>query len=228
MSNRASDALDLLHRSLFQTPVPDPVTGKVRYLKLPPASVCNKVLHSASTTKDPSTVLKAVDLADHLRLQGSVVTPRTQEVLVLALANTGQVERGLKFMDDWMAANIALLEDDNASHDAPHTMLSALLEAAAVDDDSDAILEVLGRMARVGLSPSRRTMVSLLQCFMRLGNVQVAYGMLQWMRRSGFDVDVYAYTALMTVPMHVRGGASAAPLLRKVGLGIEALLATSF
>lgn len=38
-------------------------------------------------------------------------------------------------------------------------------------------------MARIGVTPSPQSLTTLLQCFMRLGQVQVAHQVVDWMRR---------------------------------------------
>ena len=110
------------------------------------------------------------------------------------------VDKGIDLLDGWMNANIEILEDDEAAQDGPAHVMATLLEAAAQADDTDAITQVLLRMARVGLSPAPHSMTTLLQCFSRLGNVTTAHSMLQWMRRSGIEPQAVHYAALMTMP----------------------------
>lgn len=61
---------------------------------------------------------------------------------------------------------------------------------------------VLSRMARIGLSPSPRTLVSLIQCFMRLGQVKTADGIFQWMVKNDIKVTCSTYAALLTIPQN--------------------------
>lgn len=51
ISHRPQQALDLLEKSIFRTPSPFPASLGTKVLKLPPASVCNKVLHSAAQVR---------------------------------------------------------------------------------------------------------------------------------------------------------------------------------
>ncbi|KAL4534481.1 hypothetical protein Ndes2526A_g05377 [Nannochloris sp. 'desiccata'] len=200
INNRPNEALDLLERTLLKTPIVDPQTNKVRYLKLPPASVCNKVLDSVSNVEDPDLVVRAADLAGALQLEGVGIEPRTAQSLINGLAHAGMVDKGIELLDRWMNANIDILEDDESAQDGPAHVLATLLEAAARADDTDTITQVLLRMARVGLSPAPHSMTTLLQCFTRLGNITTAHSMLQWMRRSGIEPQAAHYAALMTVP----------------------------
>jgi pentatricopeptide repeat protein len=178
----------------------DPQTNKVRYLKLPPASVCNKVLDSVSNVEDPDLVVRAADLAGALQLEGVSIEPRTAQSLINGLAHAGMIDKGFELLDGWMNANVEVLEDDDAAQDGPAHVMATLLEAAAQADDTDAITQVLLRMARVGLSPASHSMTTLLQCFTRLGNITTAHSMLQWMRRSGIEPQAVHYAALMTMP----------------------------
>jgi len=200
INNRPNEALDLLERTIFKTPIVDPQTNKIRYLKLPPTSVCNKVLDSASNVEDPDLVVRAADLAGALQLEGVELEPRTAQSLINSLAHVGMVDKGFQLLDGWMNANIETLEDDEAAQDGPAHVMATLLEAAARADDTDAITQVLLRMARVGLSPASHSMTTLLQCFTRLGNITTAHSMLQWMRRSGIEPQAVHYAALMTMP----------------------------
>ena len=60
-------------------------------------------------------------------------------------------------------------------------------------------------------------MTGLLRCFMRLGHVDTAHGMLEWMRRSGLQPNVVTYAALLTLPKRLGEGApAAARLLERV------------
>jgi pentatricopeptide repeat protein len=216
INNRPNEALDLLERTLFKTPIVDPLTNKVRYLKLPPASVCNKVLDSVSNVEDPDMVGRAADLAGALQLEGVIIEARTAQSIINGLAHVGMVEKGIDLLDGWLNANIDVLEDDNAAQDGPAHVMATLLEAAARADDPDAITAVLLRMARVGLSPAPHSMVALLQCFTRLGNITTAHNMLQWMRRSGIEPTAVHYAALMTMPAAVSmTGAKAQNFLQK-------------
>ena len=45
------------------------------------------------------------------------------------------------------------------------------------------LLQVLARMARIGVTPLPQSLTTLLQCFMRLGQVDTAHSVLDWMRR---------------------------------------------
>lgn len=65
------------------------------------------------------------------------------------------------------------------------------------------ILPPLCSMASVGLVPTSQSTTSLLQCFARLGQHATALGVLDWMKRSGLDPGVHAYTALLTPPTHL-------------------------
>lgn len=201
INNRPSDAVDLLERSLSRTPIVDAAAQKLRYLKLPPASVCNKVLDSAAQTREPDLVLRAADLAGALQLEGVAVEARTAQSLVGALAASGAVDRGIQLLDGWLASNADLLEDDAAAEGGPLGVATALLEAAARADDPDAVSQVLLRMARTGLSPPLHTMTAIIQCYARLGHIDTAHAILGWMRRAEMEVTAHAYAALMTLPL---------------------------
>ncbi len=150
--------------------------------------------------QDPDLVIRAADLAGALQIQGVGIEARTAQSLINGLAHVGRVDRGIELLDGWMNANIEILEDDEAAQEGPAHVMATLLEAAARADDTDAITQVLLRMARVGLSPAPHSMVTLLQCFSRLGNINTAHNMLEWMRRSGIEPTAVHYAAVMTMP----------------------------
>lgn len=50
VSNQPSSALRLLEQTVFRVPMVD-TSGREKFLKLPPASVCNKVLDSAAQVR---------------------------------------------------------------------------------------------------------------------------------------------------------------------------------
>lgn len=178
-------------------------SGRLRYLKLPPSSVCNKVIDSASCSSDPDLVGKATDLAEALQLQAVGILPRTAGSLISSLAASGFVARGLKFLDNWISRNANNTPADNKD-DGPNVdvsyVLTCALEAAARSADPEAVTAVLGRMATVGMSPQPHSMHLLIQCFMRKGLVETAYDVIKWMRRNGLSPTIQCYTALLTIP----------------------------
>jgi pentatricopeptide repeat protein len=178
-------------------------SGRLRFLKLPPSSVCNKVIDSASCSSDPVLVEKATDLAEALQLQAIGILPRTAGSLVSSLAGTGSMGRGIKFLDNWISRNSNNTNDDNRD-DGPSVevsyVLTCALEAAARSADPEAVTAILGRMATVGMSPQPHSMHLLIQCFMRKGLIDTAYDIIKWMRRSGLSPTIQCYTALLTLP----------------------------
>jgi hypothetical protein len=60
VQHQPGNALDLLEKSLFHTPViyPSAEGAKTRFLKLPPPQVCSKVLNSAA--REPRLVVRCV------------------------------------------------------------------------------------------------------------------------------------------------------------------------
>lgn len=203
INNRPSDALDLLERSVFRTPLTDSVQGRVRFLKLPAETVCNKVLTSAAQTQNATLVSKAIDIAEALQLQGISIAPRTATVLLSSLGSLGTFQRGIPFLDRWILeskVNGDATEEAEPPADVVH-VLSAALEAAAACDEPAAVVDVLSRMAHAGISPkSTPTMTSVIQCFMRLGQIDAAHGIVAWMHRSGLCPTSHNYVALMTLP----------------------------
>lgn len=133
--------------------------------------MCNKVLDSAAQAEEGELVAKAADLAAALMMQSVVLEGRTLQALVHGLGRRGLVERALPLLDRWLVQQNGALEGDDAADQALQLM-THLLEAASRVDDADAVLQVLARMAQVGLTPTVATMTSLLQCFMRLGQVR--------------------------------------------------------
>ena len=217
----------MLERSLNKTPISDPATGKPRYLKLPPASVCNKVLDSAAHVKDAEFIHRAADLATALQYQGITLEPRTVQSITQSLTATANIIKAIELLDSWLSANQEAIQEEaekeeeeleelaNAESDGAYQVITSLLEAAAKADDPDAINQILLRMVKVGYSPSAHTMTALLQCFTRLGHLNTAHSMLQWMRRSNKDISAYHYAALMTLPNNLSSPSAAKAFLAK-------------
>ncbi|KFM28049.1 Solute carrier family 25 member 44 [Auxenochlorella protothecoides] len=173
VSNQPSSALRLLEQTVFRVPMVD-TSGREKFLKLPPASVCNKVLDSAA--QEAQLTGRAAELADALLLQGIPLEAKTLRSLVMGLAGTGRLEDALPFLDRWLAAEEAergragpqgaAAPDDDERGDggsaplaAPsprhvHRTLSWLLEIAARRGSTPGIVAVLSRAARVQVVPS--------------------------------------------------------------------------
>eukprot|EP00887_Chlorella_sp_A99_P002799 scaffold6.g2799.t1 len=202
-------ALALLEQSVLRQPIAEP-GGSPKFLRLPPASVCNKVI-SACAQQEPELVAKAAELADALVLQGVPLEERTLHTLVAGLARQGAVAHALPLLDVWLLQQAEELEDD-ASAEGAMRLLTALLDAAAHGESTQLVLQVLTRMAGVGLMPTTQSMTSLLQCFGRLGQHEVSLKLLDWMKRGGMQPGVFAYTALLTMPQHLSEAGAAALL----------------
>jgi pentatricopeptide repeat protein len=216
ISNQPAAGLDLLERSILGQPIAGAPGAPPRFLKLPPAAVCNKVLHSAAQSRDAALVSKAADLADALALHSVGVEGRTLRALAGALGRQGAVGRALPLLDRWLAGQAEALEDDEAAAQEPLHLLTALVEAAARAEDAPSVLATLARFAAVGLNPSTPSMTSLLQCFMRLGHVDTAHAMVAWMRRNGLRPSAFTYTALLALPRDGGSPAAAKAVLAKV------------
>ncbi len=65
--------------------------------------------------------------------------------------------------------------------------MTQLIDIAVRSESGEGVLhllvKVLARMAKIGVTPTPQSLTTLLQCFMRLGHVNVAHGVLDWMRR---------------------------------------------
>jgi hypothetical protein len=188
--------------------------------------VCNKVLDSAAQSHDAAMLLQAADLAEALSLQGVGLERRTLWALAHGLGRHGLVDRALPLADQWLGLQAEVLEDDEAAHQAPLQLLTHLMECAARADEPETVLQVLARLARVGLAPTAPSVTSLLQSFMRLGQVDAAHSVVEWMRRNAMAPSAYTYTALLTLPP-AAGIAHARTVLLKVrGQPTDALVLT--
>lgn len=62
-------------------------------------------------------------------------------------------------------------------------VMTLLMDTATRAENTQMVLQVLARMARIGVTPLPQSLTTLLQCFMRLGQVDTAHRVLDWMRR---------------------------------------------
>jgi hypothetical protein len=196
-------ALDLLEWSLSGAPVAAPgapAGAPARRLKLPPPSVCAKVLAAAARSPDAEIVLRASGLAEALALQDVAVEPAVVAGLAEGLARVGAADRALPLIDSWLARNLEVLGDDDAAEGAPLALLTRALASAASSGDADAALQVLARMARCGLAPPLPALTPLVQLFARAGDFATARAVVAWMLRSGLTPSSHTYTALFAAP----------------------------
>jgi hypothetical protein len=198
INSHPNQALDLLQQSLDRSPVRT-ANGSLKFLKLPAATVVNKVLDSSA--QRPELAGRAAALAAAATAQGVTLEPRTLQSLLLGLAQRGDVDAALPLLDAWLASQDEALADDDLASKGPLRTLSSLLDSAARADDPATALQILARMARAGLAPRPRSVAALLRAFMRLGDAKTATAMLEWMRRSGDPPTIMAYTALLTPPV---------------------------
>jgi pentatricopeptide repeat protein len=140
-------------------------------------------------------VSKAADLAVAIQSHRLTISESIATKLVDSLAAVGQLDRALQFVDSWLAANTDQLETEEAK--GPHKVLTTLLEVSARGDDPDMLLQVLVRMARVGLAPAPESIASLQQLFCRLGQFDTAIALLDWMRRSDMEPTGRHYVSCM-------------------------------
>ncbi|GAB4820849.1 hypothetical protein N2152v2_007895 [Parachlorella kessleri] len=210
-------ALDLLEKSVHRTPLitPSAQGPKTRFLKLPPAQVCSKVLSSAA--REPKLVARAAELADILLVQGVQLDPQTLHDLVLGLTRRGKVALALPPLDRWLQHHADTLEEEEEDRgiraDALHLM-TGLVDAAARAEDTKMLRQVLVRMARVGLMPRPQSITGILQCFMRLSQPHIAHSILEWMRRGGLQPTIAHYTSLLAVPRDLDPAADARLLVQ--------------
>lgn len=90
INDQPASALTLLERSVFQTPTFHS-DGKARLLRLPPATVCAKVLDGCART--PALLPRVGDLTEQLLLKGTDLEPRCVVSVVAGLAKHHLVRR---------------------------------------------------------------------------------------------------------------------------------------
>ncbi|KAL6768679.1 hypothetical protein ACKKBF_B15760 [Auxenochlorella protothecoides x Auxenochlorella symbiontica] len=244
VSNQPSSALRLLEQTVFRVPMVD-TSGREKFLKLPPASVCNKVLDSAA--QEAQLTGRAAELADALLLQGIPLEAKTLRSLVMGLAGTGRLEDALPFLDRWLAAEEAergragpqgaAAPDDDERGDggsaplaAPsprhvHRTLSWLLEIAARRGSTPGIVAVLSRAARVQVVPSVQSVTEVLAACGRAREGAKARAILGWMRRHGLAAGPAQHAAALAQPAGGLPAAEAASLLPGAAAAAEEMRA---
>ncbi|KAL4857841.1 Pentatricopeptide repeat-containing protein [Chlorella vulgaris] len=216
LPSTTSTALDMLQSSILKEPIASP--GAPRIPKLPPPSVCASVLTKA-VEQDASLAGKAAELAELLLQSGVPLDAHTVKALFAAMAKADLLGGSLPVLDAWLQQQQEALAEDAATQ-APLHVMTQLMDAAARSDDTHLLLQVLMRMARIGVTPQPQSLTTLLQCFMRLGQVTVAHDVLDWMRRNNLGLNVYSYTALLAL---TRGTdeAAATTLLQQARLAYD-------
>ncbi|KAL4457439.1 hypothetical protein ABPG75_012304 [Micractinium tetrahymenae] len=208
LKDELNPALSILQQALAGAPIPG---KKPRFFSIPPPGVCNGLLMKAA--EDHSQAGKAAEVAESLLQEGTPLEAHTLKALINSLARADELQAALPVLDAWLQQQEEALAEDSNTH-GPLQVMSLLMDTATRAENTQMVLQVLARMARIGVTPSPQSLTTLLQCFMRLGQVQVAHTVLDWMRRNNLEPNVYNYTALLAMPRDL-SEAGAADLLKQ-------------
>lgn len=106
INKKVDEALDMLKRSLDRTPASSVLgaTGdaRIRYLQLPPATVCNKVLHAAARSGSMDTLNQASSLLHALRYQNVDIFPRTVIAIMSGFVGAGDRYKGIGVLNSYL------------------------------------------------------------------------------------------------------------------------------
>jgi hypothetical protein len=151
VNGKAQSAFEMLKKSLDRTPVP---TGdEVKYLKLPSATIVNKILHSVAQqySQDDRILRDACRMIPVLTLQNIDIFPRT----ILAYYHQGNAksEQFLKqYLDSKTVCEVA-------------DVLSAMLESQVAAKSREGILHALNLMQTHNVMPSGQDALVLLRYY---------------------------------------------------------------
>ena len=87
-------------------------------------------------------------------------TPLCAQVLITGLAKAQSLEAVLPVLDAWLVQQVEELEgggddgDDEEATQAPLQVMTLLMDTAARAEHTQLVLQVLSRMARIGVTPS--------------------------------------------------------------------------
>ena len=188
----------MLVHALSQTPVRDS-RGHLRFLKLPPASVVNKVIGSVCSSKESGLVLQASDLIGIILRHDVPLDWETIKKLSGRLMEQGQVRRALLVVDDWLQHNGGQTDRTDGERSSSKLLRSLLSFSCRIEDEKS-ITGVLERMSRTGVSPSPKSIASLMHYLSRIGKLEAAFCLLGWMKASGMqeEIDSWHYQSLLT------------------------------
>lgn len=179
MNGKVQGALEMLKKSLDQTPVM--AQSEYKYLKLPPPSVCNKVLHSVAQEGNEAALLDAIEgVVPALRRRGVGLAPRT----VVALY---QACEGIKGGDNKAATLFRQHLDSSENRDiySRKDSLSCLLENQVAARNKLGVMDSLGLMQKYGVEPSAHDAFTMMRLYLFGDEQRRARNFLSWIWFNG-------------------------------------------
>lgn len=184
MNQKVEDALDLLKKSVDRIPLDgngEQGGVKMKYLKLPPSSVCNKVLHAAAKTSKRSMVEEADAIIKVLRNQKVDIFSRTIITVFQGHKSLGQMDAGMEALLshlDFLKGNLG-----EASKRMIKLTLSNLLEIEVASRDKSGALTALKLMKNYGVAPSYTDAIAFLRLYVHphSDDMRRARAFISWM-----------------------------------------------
>jgi len=179
MNGKVQGALEMLKKSLDQTPVI--AQSEYKYLKLPPPSVCNKVLHSVAQEGNEAALVDAIEgVVPALRRRGVELAPRT----VVALYQACERVRGGPTKSETLLRQ-HLDSHDNIDISSRKDTLSCLLENQVAARNKPGVMDSLGLMQTYGVEPSAHDAFTMIRLYLFGDEQRRARNFLSWIWFNG-------------------------------------------
>eukprot|EP00890_Picochlorum_soloecismus_P004448 jgi/Picsp_1/5003/NSC_02366-R1_pentatricopeptide repeat-containing protein len=182
VNQKVEDALDLLKKSVDRIPLDGSgEQSAMKYLKLPPPSVCNKVLHAAAKTSKRSIVEEAAAIIKVLRNQKVDIFSRTIITVFKGFKSLGQMDAGMESLLshlDFLKNNMGA-----ASKRMIKLTLSDLIELEVASRDKTGALAAFKLMKNYGVTPSYRDAIAFLRFYVHphSDDMRRARAFISWM-----------------------------------------------
>lgn len=179
MNGKVHGALEMLKKSLDQTPVI--AQSEYKYLKLPPPSVCNKVLHSVAQEGNEAALVNAIEgVVPALRRRGVNLAPRT----VVALYQACERVRGCPGKAETLLRQHLDSHEDTDIYSRKDT-LSCLLENQVAARNKPGVMDSLGLMHKYRLEPSAHDAFTMIRLYLFGDEQRRARNFLSWIWFNG-------------------------------------------
>jgi len=182
VNQKVEDALHLLRKSVDGIPLDGSgEQSAMKYLKLPPSSVCNKVLHAAAKTSKKSIVEEADAIIKVLRNQKVEIFSRTIIAVFQGHKSLGQMDAGMESLSshlEFLMSNFGA-----ASKRMVKLTLSNLIEMEVALRDKKGALDAFNLMRNYGVKPTYTDAIAFLRFYVHphSDDMRRARAFISWM-----------------------------------------------
>lgn len=161
----------------------------VKYLRLPPSTVCNKVLHGAASSGDRTLVDSAAEMTVALASQDIEIYPRTVLTLLQAYTAFGDRVKGMKLVE----AHLDRIRRDKRSgipsNYGVRDFFSAMMDTEVVKKNKPGALEALQLMQNMDVEPCHHDVLSFFRLYLNVDELRCARSFISWIWFNHIYID---------------------------------------